>query len=137
MFSRNGQMTLATGRPSAAVITANFNKAPHAVLICASCHCCRCMQAQKEEPAKECAAFLDWIARLVDDMAALLSASVLQLLGGCRGVAMAWAALQAGGASLIECHCAMHVTSWETAAEAQVSGQTRHCWHVLTSLHRA
>ena len=36
-------------------------------------------------------------AQVVDDMAALLSASVLQLLGGCRGAAAAREALQASG----------------------------------------
>jgi hypothetical protein len=78
------------------------------------------VQGQKQGPAQGFAAdFLGRMAGLVDDMAALLSASALQLLGGCRGVATAWAALQASGVFLNGCHCATCVSSWATAAERQ------------------
>jgi hypothetical protein len=76
---------------------------------------------------------LDKIAQLVDDMAALLSASALQLLGGCRDAATAWEALQASAAFMLlsstvdqssnQCQldnpsvdCATRTESWETAA---------------------
>lgn len=109
----------------------------HHKLYASDC-CCRCMQGQKEGPAQGFAAdFLGRIAGLVDDMAALLSASVLQLLGGCRGVATAWVALQARGVSLWHRHYAIYVNSGETAAAAHVSRQIRHSRHVLSSLHRA
>ena len=42
---------------------------------------------------------MDAFAEVVDDMAALLPASVLQLLGGCRDAAVAWQALQASWGS--------------------------------------
>jgi hypothetical protein len=69
------------------------------------------VQAQDENLA----GFLDAIAQVVDDMAALLAASVLQLLGGCRGAAAAWEALQASGFRFKlyrsrKCHAA-HVAS--------------------------
>ena len=63
------------------------------------------MQGQKDAPAEGCAELLGWIAQLVDDMAALLSASALQLLGGCRGAAVAWEALQASRGCAVTVSC--------------------------------
>lgn len=56
-----------------------------------------CLQARSEGFAS----FVEAYAQVVDNMAALLSASVLQLLGGCHAATMAWEALQAS----LDCCC--------------------------------
>jgi hypothetical protein len=74
------------------------------------------MQGQNEGYAR----LLDGVAQLVDDMAALLSSSVLQLLGGCRGAAVSWEALQASAVSLHQHRRVMRVKCVAAAAAVTV-----------------
>jgi surfactin synthase thioesterase subunit len=87
---------------------------------------CWCTQARHEGLV----GFVEAFAQIVDDMAALLSASALQLLGGCHGAAMAWETLQASRGCAV--HCFMQLMFRAQKHSRPKCRQTARCQYCTT-----